>query len=61
MTQGDGSSIITIRDDYVSVESSGEVTFDYLNNSGLYTIGTGEYEFQTRWSSSNSDTIYDNS
>ncbi len=28
---------------------TGTFTFDYSNNDGKYTIGTGEYQFVTRW------------
>ena len=36
----------------------GEVVFDYSNNSSTYTIGNGEYQFDTRWSSCSMNSIY---
>ena len=43
--------------DYHSVELSGRATFDYSNNNGDYTIGTGEYEFTTSWSKASNTAI----
>ena len=34
------------------------VSFDFKNNSGCFTIGTGEYEFVTSWSECGHNTIY---
>lgn len=34
------------------------MSFDFKNNSGQFTIGSGEYEFCTRWSECSSNTIY---
>ena len=34
------------------------VSFDFKNNSGCFTIGTGEYEFVTNWSECGHNTIY---
>lgn len=36
----------------------GEVSFCYDNNNGVYKIGNGEYEFDTRWSGAGSGLIY---
>lgn len=36
----------------------GSVSFDFKNNSGCFTIGTGEYEFVTNWSECGNNTIY---
>ena len=36
----------------------GSVSFDFKNNSGCFTIGTGEYEFVTNWSECGHNTIY---
>lgn len=36
----------------------GAVSFDFKNNSGRFTIGTGEYEFVTNWSECGANTIY---
>ncbi|MCL2048243.1 MAG: hypothetical protein FWG87_05900 [Defluviitaleaceae bacterium] len=52
------TAIPTERYDYISPYLDGEVTFDYSNNDGYYTIGTGEYEFKTSWSKSSNTSIY---
>ncbi len=36
--------------EYRDIRKEGTVSFDYKNNSGLFTIGSGEYEFTTMWS-----------
>ena len=36
----------------------GNVSFNFSNNSKMFTIGSGEYEFKTRWSECGSDSIY---
>ena len=43
---------------YLSVGHNGTFTFDYSNNDGKYTIGTGEYEFVTRWSKASNTSIH---
>lgn len=43
---------------YLSVANSGRFTFDYSNNDGKYVIGTGEYEFITRWSKASNRSIH---
>ena len=43
---------------YHSLEMKGSVSFNYTNNSGLFSIGTGEYEFVTSWSTADDDSIY---
>ena len=43
---------------YHSPEYLGKVSFNYTNNSGQYTIGTGEFEFITHWSSRGGNSIY---
>ena len=43
---------------YHSPELSGTVSFDYSNNSGSYIIGTGEYEFETQWSTCGHNSIH---
>ena len=35
-----------------------EATFDYSNNNGRYTIGTGMKSFTTRWGEAGKDSIY---
>ena len=35
---------------YVSPATKGKVTFDYSNNDGKYSIGSGACMFETRWS-----------
>ena len=39
-------------------EMEGIVTFCFDNNNGIYTIGTGEYAFQTRWSRGGKGSIH---
>ena len=36
----------------------GTVTFRFDNNNGIYTIGSGEYAFETRWSRSGNNSIH---
>lgn len=36
----------------------GIIGFDYSNNDGLYTIGSGELEFTTMWSKSSDTNIH---
>jgi len=43
---------------YHSPSKKGTVTFNFSNNSSKYIIGTGEYEFITRWSGCGSHSIY---
>lgn len=43
---------------YYSPEMEGTVTFRYDNNNGVYTIGAGEYSFETRWNRSGNNSIY---
>ncbi len=43
---------------YHSPEMEGTVTFRFDNNNGIYTIGNGEYAFQTRWSRCGNGSIY---
>ena len=37
---------------------SGTVSFDYKKHNGLFTIGSGEYEFVTKWSEAGADCIH---
>lgn len=43
---------------YHSPEMDGTVTFRYDNNNGIYTIGNGEYAFDTRWSRAGNNLIH---
>lgn len=43
---------------YHSPTMDGTVTFRYDNNNGIYTIGNGEYRFDTRWSRCSNNSIY---
>ena len=43
---------------YHSPAMNGSVSFNYMNNSGEFTIGTGEYEFITKWSTCGCNSIY---
>lgn len=43
---------------YRNPQMEGTVSFDFKNNSGCFTIGTGDYEFVTNWSECGINTIY---
>ena len=43
---------------YHSPAMNGSASFNYTNNCGQFTIGTGEYEFITRWSTCGHDSIH---
>lgn len=43
---------------YSSPEMEGMVTFQFDNNDGRYTIGSGEYAFETHWSRAGNDSIH---
>ena len=43
---------------YHSPEMDGTVIFRFDNNNGVYTIGNGEYAFDTRWSRAGNNSIY---
>lgn len=43
---------------YVSPAPKGKVTFDYSNNDGKYSIGSGAYMFETQWSKASDRSIY---
>ena len=43
---------------YSSLEMDGHVVFRYDNNNGIYSIGMGEYQFDTRWSRAGNDSIH---
>lgn len=57
------ANAITVKTDierakYHSPAMSGSVSFDFKNNSGQYLVGTGDYEFRTKWSECGGNTIY---
>lgn len=43
---------------YCSIEEKGSFTFDYSDNNGEYTIGSGEKLFRTRWSKASDTSIH---
>ena len=43
---------------YVSPATKGKVTFDYSNNDGKYSIGSGTCMFETNWSKASDRSIY---
>lgn len=43
---------------YINPALSGNVSFDYSNNDGVYNIGTGEYKFVTSWSKASNLSIH---
>jgi len=52
------ASLLKINEDYFSKEKMGEETFDYSNNNGIYTIGEGEYRFDTQWTKASDKYIH---
>lgn len=54
----DGGNALGNQNRYLSIGNSGRFTFDYSNNDGKYVIGTGEYEFITRWSKASDRSIH---
>lgn len=55
---GDPVHISEIHNIYENKAMHGKFTFDYSNNNGEYTIGTGMYCFVTRWGKSSNKNIY---
>ncbi len=45
-------------DKYFSRDREGEVTFNYSNNDGVYTIGEGKERFDTQWSKASQESIH---
>ncbi|MDO5324491.1 MAG: DUF4062 domain-containing protein [Clostridia bacterium] len=43
---------------YSNADISGSFTFDYSNNDGQYTIGSGKYAFATKWTKASDRAIY---
>ena len=43
---------------YQSFGMSEKVIFHYVSNSGIYTIGAGEFEFKTMWTGCGAHSIY---
>lgn len=43
---------------YINPDLTGTGEFNYSNNNGKYTIGTGEYSFATQWSKASDSRIY---
>lgn len=43
---------------YRSASPNGTVVFRFDNNNGYYTLGIGEYAFETRWSRAGNNSIY---
>jgi hypothetical protein len=41
-----------------STSSTGRVRFNYISNSGVYTFGSGLYEFRTHWSDRGNNSVY---
>jgi len=58
---GDGTNKPIPRDaaeKYLTKEKEGEVAFNYSNNNGVYTIGEGDYRFDTQWSKASREYIH---
>jgi len=47
-----------VNEKYFTKGKIGEVTFDYSNNNGVYTIGEGDYRFDTQWSKASREYIH---
>jgi len=47
-----------INSKYFLKDKEGEVIFDYSNNNGVYSIGEGEYKFDTQWSKASNEYIH---
>lgn len=45
-------------EDYFLENKEGEVSFDYSNNNGIYTIGKDDYRFDTQWSKASKEYIH---
>lgn len=43
---------------YHSIKNTDTIVFDMSNNNGVFIVGTGEYEFDTKWSSASNDVVY---
>ncbi len=43
---------------YVNPELTGKAEFDYSNNDGSYTIGSGDFSFTTEWTKASDMSIY---
>lgn len=43
---------------FFSKEMNGKVSFNYSNNDGIYTIGEGNYRFDTQWSKASNEYIH---
>lgn len=43
---------------YVNPELTGVAGFDYSNNDGSYTIGSGDFSFTTKWTKASDTSIY---
>lgn len=43
---------------YSHKELSGEITFDYSNNNGLFVVGNGDLAFDTKWSKASDQSIH---
>ena len=47
-----------IKQRYIHGRLKGRVSFDYSNNNGSYTIGSGELAFETKWSKASDTSIH---
>lgn len=43
---------------YQNLNTEGATAFNFKNNSGLFVIGSGEYEFVTAWSAAGADSVH---
>ncbi|MFI3307961.1 MAG: toll/interleukin-1 receptor domain-containing protein [Mycoplasmatota bacterium] len=50
--------IILEKTKFQNHEMSGNEKFNFLNNSGKFIIGSGEYQFTTKWSKCGTNSIY---
>ncbi|NLZ62145.1 MAG: toll/interleukin-1 receptor domain-containing protein [Acholeplasmataceae bacterium] len=43
---------------YINPEFKGIIDFNYSNNDGVFIVGSGDYEFQTKWSKASNISIH---
>lgn len=46
------------KNSFYNTQTEGAVRFDYKKNSGLYVIGSGQYEFITMWSDCGAHSVH---
>jgi len=44
--------------EYISTPFSGKISFNYSNNNGIFSIGSGIFLFQTKWSKASNTSVH---